>query len=139
MYVTPQQAFNEALIRMSVLLYQADGMVTLTEQDYLDEFIDSLDWQSPISESAFLNNAIYETRKALDVGDGEKYLKALQQDLLFDADKAMEVAMAITGADGERCDEEAELLTLLTHKLLAKALVSCGQPNGPGGTAPVSI
>jgi len=36
----------------------------------------------------------------------------------------MEVAMAITGVDGERSEEETELLSLLTHKLLAKALVS---------------
>ncbi len=32
--------------------------------------------------------------------------------------------MAITGVDGERSEEETELLSLLTHKLLAKALVS---------------
>lgn len=135
MYITPQQSFNEALIRLAVLLYQVDGMVTLSEQDYLDEIIESLDWQSPISRDAFFNDAIYQTRKALDTGEAEVYLKNLKQDLLFDADKAMEVAMAITGADGERCDEEAELLSLLTHKLLAKALIS--GVNSSGGPAPV--
>ena len=36
----------------------------------------------------------------------------------------MEVAIEMTGVDGERSDEETELLSLLTHKLLAKALVS---------------
>lgn len=135
MFITPKQSFNEALIRLSVLLYQVDGVVTLSEQDYLDEIMESLDWQSPISQQAFFNDAIYQTRKALDTGEAGAYLKALQQDLLFDADKAMEVAMAITGADGERCDEEAELLSLLTHKLLAKALVS--NMHNTDGSAPM--
>ncbi|WP_414830301.1 TerB family tellurite resistance protein [Alteromonas sp. H39] len=124
MFNTPKQSFNEALIRLAVLLYQVDGMVTLSEQDYLEDILESLDWQSPISRDAFFNDAIYQTRKALDTGDAQTYLKALKQDLLFDADKAMEVAMAITGVDGDRCEEETELLSLLTHKLLAKALVS---------------
>ncbi len=135
MFNTPKQSFNEALIRLAVLLYQADGMVTLSEQDYLEDIMESLDWESPISRDAFFNDAIYQTRKALDTGDAQSYLKALKQDLVYDADKVMEVAMAITGVDGERCEEEAELLSLLTHKLLAKALVN-GMYNN-GGPAPV--
>jgi hypothetical protein len=99
-------------------------MVTLSEQDYLNDMVDSLDWQSPICPEAFLNDTIYQTRKAIDTGDAITYLRSLKDDLAFDAEKTMEVAMAITGVDGERSEEETELLSLLTHKLLAKALVS---------------
>ncbi|CAB9493244.1 TerB family tellurite resistance protein [Alteromonas macleodii] len=124
MQLSEQQSFNQALIKLSVLLYQVDGMVTLTEQDYLNAMVESLDWQSPICREAFLNDTIYQARKAIDTGDTVTFLKSLKNDLSFDADKTLEVAMAITGIDGERSEEETELLSLLTHKLLAKALVS---------------
>ncbi|MCZ8528132.1 TerB family tellurite resistance protein [Alteromonas sp. HB246098] len=124
MQLSEQQSFNQALIKLSVLLYQVDGMVTLTEQDYLNAMVESLDWQSPICREAFLNDTIYQARKAIDTGDTVTFLKSLKNDLSFDADKTLEVAMAITGVDGERSEEETELLSLLTHKLLAKALVS---------------
>ena len=119
------------MIRLSVLLYQVDGKVTLSEQDYLEDVINHLDWQSPICREAFFTDAIYQTRQVLDAGEEQRYLRTLQTDLLFDADKALEVAMAITGIDGERSDEETELLSLLTHKVLAKALVNRAKPVSP--------
>ncbi len=128
MQLSSQQSFNQALIRLSVLLYQIDNKVTLTEQDYLEEVIDSLDWQSPICREAFFNDVIYQTRQALDAGDSVSYLRSFKDDLVYDAQKAMEIAMAITGVDGERSDEETEILALLSHKMLAKALVSNDKP-----------
>jgi tellurite resistance protein len=124
MQLSDQQNFNQALIKLSVLLYQVDGMVSLSEQDYLSDMVDSLDWQSPICPEAFLNDTIYQTRKAIDTGDALTLLRSLKNDLAFDAEKTLEVAMAITGVDGERSEAETELLSVLTHKLLAKALVS---------------
>ena len=124
MQISQQQSFNEALIKMSVLLYQIDGVVTLSEQDYLNSIVEELDWQSPICLEAFLNDTIYQTRKAIDTGETLSYLRCLKDDLSYDAQKSLEVAMAITGIDGERSEEETELLSVLTHKLLAKALVS---------------
>ena len=124
MQLSEQQSFNQALIKLSVLLYQVDGVVTLSEQDYLNEIVEKLDWESPICPEAFINDTIYQTRKAIDTGDALPYLRSLQQDLTYDAEKTLEVAMAITGVDGERSEAETELLSLLTHKVLAKALVS---------------
>lgn len=117
-----QQLFNQSLIKLAVLLYQIDRKVMLTEQDYLDEVLEEMDWQSPISQDAFFNEAIYQARQAIDTGDEMHFVRELQQDLLFDPDRALEVAMAITGVDGERSEEETEVLSLLTHKLLAKGL-----------------
>ncbi|WP_334027040.1 tellurite resistance TerB family protein [Alteromonas sp. P256] len=124
MQLSEQQSFNQALIQLSVLLYQVDGVVTLSEQDYLNDIVDTLSWESPISPEAFLNDTIYQTRKAIDTGDAVSYLRSLKKPLSFDADKTLEVAMAITGVDGERSEAETELLSLLTHKVLAKALVA---------------
>ncbi|WP_420935438.1 TerB family tellurite resistance protein [Alteromonas sp. A081] len=124
MQLSEQQSFNQALIQLSVLLYQVDGVVTLSEQDYLNDIVETLSWDSPICPEAFLNDTIYQTRKAIDTGDAVSYMRSLKDALSFDADKTLEVAMAITGVDGERSEAETELLSLLTHKVLAKALVS---------------
>ena len=53
MQLSQQQTFNQALIKLSVLLYQVDGVVTLSEQDYLNSMVEELDWQSPICREAF--------------------------------------------------------------------------------------
>lgn len=124
MQLSSQQSFNQALVRLAVLLYQIDNKVTLTEQDYLEQLVNSLEWESPICPEAFLNDVIYQTRKALDTGVAMDYLREFKDDLSFDAHKAMEVAMTITGVDGNRSEEETEILSLLTHKMLAKALVN---------------
>ncbi len=122
MQLSTQQQYQEALIKMAVLFYQVDGKITLTEQDYLDELLESLDWDSPISRDAFVNDVIYHTRTAIDAGEASDVLKSLQPQLVKDANRSVEVATVMTGVDGERSDEETELLSLLTHKLLAKAL-----------------
>ena len=122
MQLSTQQQYQEALIKMAVLFYQVDGKITLTEQDYLDELLESLDWDSPTSRDAFMNDVIYHTRTAIDAGEATDVLKSLQPQLVKDANRAVEVATVMTGVDGERSDEETELLSLLTHKLLAKAL-----------------
>ncbi len=64
------------------------------------------------------------------------YLRDFKEDLSFDAHKAMEVAMTITGVDGNRSEEETEILSLLTHKMLAKALVNGAQANQQPAAAP---
>lgn len=122
MQLSPNQRFNEALIKTAVLLYQVDGMVSLTEQDYLEEVFNDLQWQSPICKDAFLTQAIHEARVANDAGQALEFLKSQSGELNFDAPKVVEVAMGITGIDGERTDHETELLHYLTHKLLAREL-----------------
>lgn len=122
MQLSPNQRFNEALIKTAVLLYQIDGMVSLTEQDFLEEVIEALNWQSPICKDAFLTQAIHEARVASEAGEERVFLKHLADDLNFDANYVMEVGMGITGIDGERSEHETELLHFMSHKLLAREL-----------------
>ena len=124
MQFSQEQQFNQALIQLAVLFYQADGKITLSEQDYLDEVLNSVNWQSPISLDAFVNDTIHKTREALDLREGARLLRSLQSDLTFDAEKALEVAMRMSGVDGERSEDETELLSLLTHKVLARELTA---------------
>ncbi|MDM7861884.1 TerB family tellurite resistance protein [Alteromonas sp. ASW11-36] len=124
MQLTEQQGFNEALIQLSVLLYQIDGKVSLSEQDYVEQVMESLDWGSTICKEAFLNNAIHRARQAVDNNDCRAFMQELGEDLNQDAGKALDVAMELTAIDGERSEEETELLAYLTNRILAKSLTA---------------
>lgn len=124
MQLSPLQRFNESLIKLSVLLYQIDGKITLSEQDYLAAVIEKISWQSPISIEAFTNDAIHQARVAVDNDEALAFVKAMVDDLNFDAEKVVEVAMGITGIDGERSEKETDILKVLTHKYLARELTT---------------
>lgn len=124
MQLTERQGFNEALIKLSVLLYQIDGKVSLSEQDYLESVISELDWGSTICKEAFLNDAIHRARQAVDNDDCKAFIRDLGDELNQDAEKALEVAMELTVVDGERSEEETELLSYLTNRVLGKALTA---------------
>lgn len=118
------QLHNEALIRLTVLLYQIDGKVTLTEQDYFDELVNTMEWRSGISKEAFINDSIHQAREAIDSMAAADFIRGLSEELNIDAARTLEVAMAITKVDGERSEEEVELLALLANRVLAKGLVA---------------
>lgn len=128
MQLSEQQMYNEALIQLVVLLYQIDGRVSLSEQDYLEELMEGMSWQSPISRQARLNAIISETRQCIERQQHVELLQTLKPILNMDANKTLEVAMAITAVDGERSEPETELLALLTHKILSKALLKSFSP-----------
>ncbi|MGB3726674.1 MAG: TerB family tellurite resistance protein [Glaciecola sp.] len=122
--ITQQQAYNEALVQLLVLLYQIDGKVTLTEQDYFDATVEKLNWRSGIALTAFINNAIHEARVAIDTQQTRELLFSLGAALSYDPAQALEAAMDITEVDGNRSDEELELLALLSNRVLARGLVA---------------
>lgn len=121
---TEQQNFNEAMIRLMVLLYQVNGKVTLTELDFFDETINAFDWQSGISLAAFVSQVIHEVRQAIDQVETIPYLKSLGKALNYDPAKAFDIALQLTALKGQRSEEEKELLSLLSNKVLAKGLVT---------------
>lgn len=138
MQLSEQQLYNEALIQLVVLLYQIDGRVSLSEQDFLDTLMDEMEWQSPISRQARLSAIISETRQCVERQQHVELLQTLKPTLNIDADKTLEVAMAITAIDGERSEPETELLALLTHKILSKALLKSLSPQAPLVAVPAS-
>lgn len=119
-----QQQFNENLIKLLVLLYQIDNKITLTEQDYFEGLIEKLNWHSGVSISAFINDAIHQARVAIDHGREREFLFSLAQGLNHDPAEAFEHAMNLTAADGKRSDEELEILSLLSNRVLVKGLVA---------------
>lgn len=121
--ITSEQNFNEAVIKLLVLLYQIDGKVTLTEQDFFDEITTSLNWHSGVSLSAFVTNAIHQARVAIDQRQAREFLFGLSAGLNHNPAQALEYAMDITEVDGKRSEEEIELLAILSNRILARGLV----------------
>ncbi len=122
--IEQMQMFNEAIIKLSVLLYQIDGKITLTEQDYFEFMISNINWKSNISIEAFINDAIHQARVSIDRGEAREFLFGLSNGLNINPAQALEVAMDITEVDGVRSEDELELLSLLSNRVLAKGLVA---------------
>lgn len=118
------QAFNEDVIKLAVLLYQIDGKITLSEQDYFDELVSNMTWYNGVSIEAFVNDAIHQSRNAIDRNETREFLFSLSRGLNHDPATALEIAMAITQVDGKRSEDELELLSLLSNRVLAKGVVA---------------
>ncbi len=121
--ITLEQAYNEAIIKLLVLLYQIDGKVTLSEQDYFDQVQEQLNWRSGVAITAFVSSAIHQARVAIDSDQAREFLFGLANGLSFDSAQALEYAMDITKIDGTRNDDELELLGLLSNRVLARGVV----------------
>lgn len=112
------QMFNQSLLTLAMLLYHADNKITLTELDYFEQLTDEIQWNSPISLEAFINDQIHVVRQAIENEESRELLKSISRYLKWNPQKAMEVAFATTGIDGMRCQAESDILEYLSHKLL---------------------
>lgn len=118
----PSQPFNEALIKLCILLYQADGRITLPEQEYLDALESNIEWQSKQQLYDFHCIAIHQVREAIDQGKIRAFLTGLRSALVEDAKKVIAVAQGLALIDGKVAESEQDILDFLQYKLLAKAL-----------------
>ncbi|WJG09375.1 TerB family tellurite resistance protein [Aliiglaciecola sp. LCG003] len=117
-----EQAFNEALLKLCMLMYRIDGKITLTEQDYFQSIYSHLDWQGEQDLDEFQRQSIHQVRQAVDSGEVKAYILSLKDALTFNAKKALTVAQGISLVDGDIAEEEQEILDYLQNRLLAKAL-----------------
>lgn len=125
--MTPQQKFNQALLKLCILIYKIDGKITLREQDYFQALADKIDWRGDEEIEDFLVRSIYEVRAIIEAQTIKPFINSLKDDLLLDAKKALTVAQGISLIDGELADAEEDILEYLENRVLAKALESNGQ------------
>lgn len=118
MELSPKQRFNEALLTLGTVLYQIDGKVSLSEIDYIDELVPLSEWESPLDKIGVQNAIIHKCREAIDCNQAVELVRSLKDDLMFDADKALEVAKHVVAADDVLQDEELEILAFLENRLL---------------------
>lgn len=117
-----QQHFNEALLKLCILLYQVDGKITLSEQDYFDAVQSNIDWHGEEDLTEFQTRSIRQVREVIDAREHLTFVNSLKQALAYDAKRAIAVAHGISHIDGDIADEETEILDYLQNRVLAKSL-----------------
>ncbi|GAA0855045.1 TerB family tellurite resistance protein [Aliiglaciecola litoralis] len=117
-----EQQFNEALLKLCMLMYRIDGKITLSEQDYYHAIHAHLDWQGEQDLEEFERQSIHQVRDAVDKGETKKFLLTLRDALCLDAKKALSIAQGIAFIDGEIAESEQEALDYLQNRVLARAL-----------------
>lgn len=113
-----QQLFNEALLKLAVLMYRTDGKIRLNEQELVDLIADDLAWEGVNSITAVQSQAIAEVRDAIRADKVEAYLAGLKDALMFDKKKALDTARQIMQSDGEEAQKERRLYDYLRQQLL---------------------
>lgn len=113
-----EQAFNEALLKLAVLMYRTDGKIRLNEQELVDLIVDDLNWQGAISVSAVQNQTVAEVREAIRADNVDAYLAGLKEALMFDKKKTLDTARQIMQSDGEEAVKERRLYDYLRQQLL---------------------
>jgi tellurite resistance protein len=113
-----QQAFNEALLKLAIMMYRIDGKIRLNEQELVDEIADSLSWDGVNSITAIQSQAMADVREAIRADKTEVYLAALKDALMFDKQKALDTAKQIMQSDGEEAQKERRLYDYLRQKVL---------------------
>ena len=113
-----QQAFNEALLKLAIMMYRIDGKSRLNEQELVDEIADSLSWDGVNSITAIQSQAMADAREAIRADKTEAYLAGLKDALMFDKQKALDTAKQIMQSDGEEAQKERRLYDYLRQQLL---------------------
>lgn len=117
-----EQAFNEALLKLCMLLYRIDGKITLTEQDYYKALYTNLNWQGEDDFEEFQRKSIHEVRNAVEQDQVRAFILNHKDALNYNAKKALSVAQGISYIDGELAEQEQEILEFLENRILARSL-----------------
>ena len=124
-----EQKFNEALLKLCILMCRIDGKITLYEQDYYQAIYNNVYWHGEQDLEEFERQAIHEVRNAVELGEVKPFIMTLKDALNFDGKKALAVAQGISYIDGEIAEEEQEILDYLQFRVLAKSLTD--EANSP--------
>jgi hypothetical protein len=116
--MSAQQAFNEALLKLAIMMYRIDGKIRLNEQELVDELADGLTWDGINSITAVQSQAMADVRDAIRTDKTEAYLATLKDALMFDKAKALDIAQQIMQSDGEEALKERRLYDYLRQQLL---------------------
>ncbi|WP_412724735.1 hypothetical protein [Alteromonas sp. D210916BOD_24] len=109
-----EQEVSEKLIQLATFFYKVDRRVSLEEQKYMDDLLETIEWNSPIDADYYQRTCISEINNLLDRSEDQiyAYLSKLMLDLsdLGAAEKAKILAKEISDSDGEIADDEVRYL-----------------------------
>jgi len=113
------QKDSEALVALATFFYKVDGRITLDEEEYIDDFLSVLEWNSTIDITVFQKRVIPTINQVLDGAiDGYlKYLGGLMDDIESKEVRALakKIAQEISDVDGETADLEVQCLDYIKN------------------------
>lgn len=113
------QRQREAMIDLLIWMMYADNVLTLPENDRIDQITEEMEWDSPNRPSAYVNVSIAKIRDVLaDDGKAKELLDSIDQRLGSDKmrSEAYEACRELANADGQVADEEMKLLNQVKHR-----------------------
>lgn len=114
-----EQSQREAMVDLLVWTMYADNVLTLPENDRIDQVTEEMSWSSPMPPQQYVNIAIAKVRDAIDDPEQGETLMNDISDRLGSSKMRMhayEACRDLAKADGEVADKEMRFLgTVKTH------------------------
>ena len=113
------QKQREAMIDLLIWMMYADNVLTLPENDRIDQITEEMEWDSPNRPSVYVNTSIAKIRDVLaDDGKAQELLDSIDKRLGSDKmrKEAYEACRELANADGQVADEEMKLLNRVKHR-----------------------
>lgn len=109
---------SEAIIKLTTLLYQADGKVKMQEQELFEQILADLPWNHPVqSKEAFHLDQVSKSLAALQQNTVEAYLEGIVPALKSDG-MALTMLRELAVSDGTLDPKEAEILMAVSRLMV---------------------
>lgn len=112
-----EQSASEKLIELATFFYKVDQRVSLEEQNYMDELLETIEWKSSVSIESYQTSCIAKINGITGMSEDQihSYLSNLMDEIseLGAVAKAQTLAKEISDADGEIADDEVKYLELV--------------------------
>ena len=118
------QRQREAMIDLLIWMMYADNVLTLPENDRIDQITAEMEWEAPSRPSVYINTSISKIRDVLaDEEKGRALLEEIHSRLGTDRmrKEAYEACRELARADGQLADEELQLLNTVKERFGIKS------------------
>lgn len=112
-----EQSASEKLIELATFFYKVDQRVSLEEQNYMDELLETIEWKSSVNIESYQTSCIANINGITGMSEDQIY--AYLSNLIHEISehgavaKAQTLAKEISDADGEIADDEVKYLDLV--------------------------
>ena len=114
-----EQKQREAMVDLLIWTMYADNVLTLPENEKIDQVTEEMSWNSPVPAQQYIYASIAKVREALDNSEkAESLLNDISERLQSDAVRlrTYEACRDLANVDGEMDDKELSFLnTVKTH------------------------
>lgn len=114
------QLQRQALLELIVLFVHIDGVVTEEETRFMHQWVADIPWSGEVDRDVYLSETEEKVENAILLGEVDDYIAHRARQLIDQSikDQALELAEAISHADGELAEQEAKAIEQLRQLLV---------------------